>query len=112
MTSGALTRFRVMAWVTGVMLLFNSVFGLSFLPWFLGHGISKWTWQVHGWVYLLYVASVLQLAYQLRWGVIRTGLVLLAAMVPFMSFVAERRVVADLRQAPTAPVPAAPATPS
>ncbi len=115
MTSGALTRFRVMAWVTGVVLAVSSLTALHYWPWYLGEGPAAVLWTAHGWLYILYVAASLQLAYQLRWKPVRAALVLLAGTVPFMSFVAERRVVADLRRAPAAaapPAPAAPATPS
>ena len=40
--------------------------------------------------------TAFHLAYQLRWKAVKTLLVLLAGTVPLMSFVAERRVRADL----------------
>ena len=68
-------------------------------------------WTAHGWLYMLYVVAAFQLAYQLRWKVLKTVLVLLAGTVPFMSFVAERGVVADLRREPAAAPPGAPRRP-
>ncbi len=107
MTSGALTRFRVMAYVTGVVLAAGCLLGLGFWPWYVGEGPAGVLWTAHGWLYVLYVVSAFQLAYQLRWRPVRTVLVLLAGTVPLMSFVAERRVVHDLRPAPgSAPAPA------
>ena len=44
----------------------------------------------------VYVVAAFHLAYQLRWKAIKTVLVLLAGTIPLMSFVAERRVRADL----------------
>lgn len=111
MTSGALTRYRVMAYVTGVVLVLGCTLGLSFWPWYVGEGPAGILWTAHGWLYVLYVIAAFQLAYQLRWKPVKTVLVLLAGTVPFMSFVAERRVVADLRREP-APAPAAPVPPA
>ena len=112
MTSGALTRYRVMAYVTGVVLALGAFAGLSFWPWYVGEGPAGVLWTAHGWLYVLYVVAAFHLAYQLRWKPVKTALVLLAGTVPFMSFVAERRVVADLRRDERDRSPAAPAPPA
>lgn len=98
MTSGALTRYRVMAYVTGVVLALGALTGLSFWPWYVGEGAADVLWTAHGWLYVLYVVAAFHLAYRLRWKPVRTLLVLLAGTVPLMSFVAERRVTADLHR--------------
>jgi integral membrane protein len=84
----ALTRYRVMAWVTGVLLLVL-VFVAMPLKYIVG--------VAHGWLYMVYLVAAFWLAYQRRWSHKKTILVLLAGTVPFMSFVAERRVVRDER---------------
>lgn len=96
--SGAYKRFQMAAWVTGVLLAFMTVVGL---PWkyVLGHEESTWYalgWQLHGFMYMLYLLTVLDLAIRARWAPVRTVLVALAGTVPFMSFVAERRVTHHL----------------
>ena len=97
-------RYRVMAYVTGVVLALSVLVALSFLPWYIGEGPAGLLWTAHGWFYILYVAAAFQLAYQLRWGPLRTVLVLLAGTVPFMSFVAERAVTRTIRaSAPARP---------
>jgi integral membrane protein len=113
-SSGVLTRYRVMAYVTGVVLATSCLVGLSFWPWYVGESAAGVLWTAHGWLYVLYVVAAFHLAYRLRWKPVRTVLVLLAGTVPFMSFVAERRVTADLRrqEQPTGPAPAAPAPPA
>jgi integral membrane protein len=105
-TRGALLRFRVMAWVTGVMLL-----ALVFVAMPLKYVADEPTMVRivgvgHGWLYMAYLLAVLQLAYQLRWKPLRTVLVMLAGTVPFMSFVAERRVVHDVHSGEQERVPA------
>lgn len=91
--AGALTRFRVMAFVTGVVLAFMTVVGLPFK--YVFDGQALWYtigWQAHGWLYIAYVAVSLDLVFRLRWHLGRAILILIAGTIPFMSFVAERYV--------------------
>ncbi len=93
----AVAVYRVFAYLTGILLVFN-VFVASPFKYLGGHDtIAAIGWQLHGWAYVLYFVSAAYLAYRLRWGFGRTLLVLLAGTVPFASFVAERRVVRDVR---------------
>lgn len=102
-TPGAIWRYRVMAWVTGVMLL-----ALCFSVYLqLGPAQNDKPVQIfgtaHGYLYLLYLIVATDLAWRARWSLVKTVLVLLAGTVPFMSFVAEHVVMRDLRTSP-APV--------
>ena len=98
MSNGALTRFRVMAWVTGVMLLILVFVAMPVK--YIGDDDSlvRIVGVAHGWLYIAYIITVLTLAYQGRWRPLRTLLVLLAGTVPFASFVAERKGVAIARR--------------
>ena len=98
MTNAALTRFRVMAWVTGVMLLILVFVAMPMK--YIGDDDSlvRIIGVAHGWLYIVYIITALTLAYQARWRPLRTLLVLLAGTVPFASFVAERKVVAAARR--------------
>ncbi|ACZ29741.1 hypothetical protein Xcel_0702 [Xylanimonas cellulosilytica DSM 15894] len=100
---GALARYRVMAIVTGVMLLLLTVSMIvkyGFGTW-LGFDVAwatdltKYVGIVHGWVYVIYLVTVLQLWSTMRWGWGRLVTLVLAGVVPVMSFVVERRVHAD-----------------
>ncbi|MGH8970122.1 MAG: DUF3817 domain-containing protein [Actinomycetes bacterium] len=96
MTPGALTRFRVMAWVTGVMLL---VLVLVAVPLrYLGgeESMSRTVSPIHGFLYIVYVVVTIDLGSRMRWNVKRTVLMLLAGTVPFASFFAERAVVREV----------------
>lgn len=96
--NGNLTRYRVMAYVTGVLLL---VLVLVAMPMkYLGgeERLVQVVGVAHGWLYLLYLVTALMLAYQLRWSPVRTLLVVLAGTVPFASFFAERAVVRMVRE--------------
>jgi integral membrane protein len=96
-TPGSLWRYRVMAWVTGVMLL-----GLCVAIWFqLGPPQNDRPvaifGTIHGYLYLVYLIVATDLAWRARWSLVRTVLVLLAGTIPFASFVAEHYVTRDLR---------------
>ena len=87
-----LVTYRVFAYVTGVLLLVNTAFLLVFL----GSEPPEWyalSWTAHGWAYMFYLATGFAIAFTLRWGIVRTILILLAGTIPAMSFVAERWVV-------------------
>jgi integral membrane protein len=84
--------YRVLAWVTGVALLVLTaavVIRLSTGNASLSHVVAP----LHGWLYFTYFVVSFALAYQHRWPVLRSVLVMLAGTIPFASFVAERRVV-------------------
>lgn len=97
--SGAYKRFRLAAWVVGTVLAFMTVVGL---PWkyLLGNTESTWYavgWQLHGFLFMVYLITVVDLAIRARWTPGRTALVGLAGTIPFMSFVLERRITHQLR---------------
>ncbi|MDP9396920.1 MAG: DUF3817 domain-containing protein [Actinomycetota bacterium] len=94
---GALTRYRVLAFATGVLLLVLVFVAVPLEYW--GHDDTLVTivGPIHGWLYFGYLVTALMLAYQVRWSVGRTLLILLAGTVPFASFYAERVVVRDVR---------------
>ena len=62
-------------------------------------------------LYPAYVVVSFVVGYQARWSLTRTVLVILAGTVPFMSFVAERSVLRQVRSA-RQPQPAAPGQPA
>ena len=92
-----MTRFRVMAWVTGVTLILLTV-GVILKYAADEPALVEKVGMLHGFLYIVYVVTVLMLAYQARWRPLRTLLVLLAGTVPFASFVAERKVAAAARR--------------
>jgi integral membrane protein len=59
---------------------------------------TKIVGPVHGFLYIVYFLATVDLALKARWSVKGTILVLLAAMVPFLSFVAERKVTHRVQQ--------------
>jgi integral membrane protein len=102
----ALGRYRVMAWITGtVLLVFTLEIALKYGSQISGFG---WVAEVHGAVYMVYAVSVLDLWSKMRWRFGRLATMMLAGVVPVMSFVLERRihVEAGVQLAPTSGVAA------
>lgn len=105
----ALTRYRVLAYATGVFLIlltlhvaiqavqwrtediaYSQAEGLgAVLP-----GGDVWIPITHGYLYLVYVIVTADLWFRTRIPLVQTALVVIAGTVPFMSFVAERWVTA------------------
>lgn len=94
--AGALLRFRVLAYVVGVMLLALVVaMGFKYLadeP----RGVEI-IGPIHGFVYAVYLAFALDLAIKARWSIRGTVLVLVSGTIPFLSFVAEQTVTRKIR---------------
>ena len=87
----ALTRFRAMAYVVGVLLLIL-VFVAVPLRYLADQPLLvSIVGPIHGFLYMVYLVTAFDLAVRARWPFVRTVLVLLAGTVPVMSFVAERK---------------------
>lgn len=95
---GSLRRYRAMAWVTGVMLLVLTVEMLLKYVVGVGEDVLRWIGWVpfaHGWIYVVYLVTVLGLWSAMRWSFGRLVTMVLAGVVPVMSFVLEKRVHAE-----------------
>ncbi len=98
--SGPLTRYRVMAFVTGVVLLAGTI--ALILKYTTSWDLEPFTgylWLGHGYLYLIYVIITAILGVRLRWPLARYALVMLAGTIPTMSFVAEHFVTRATRNA-------------
>ena len=94
---GALTRYRVMAYVVGVMLLLLVAVAMPIK--YIGHedGPVAVIGTAHGFLYAISLLAAFDLALRARWTALGTVLVLLAGTIPFFSFVAERKVTRATR---------------
>lgn len=94
---GALTRYRVMALITGVMLLVLCVemFFKYVVPVDAVIDYMGWVPFAHGWIYVVYLVTVLDLWAKMRWGFGRLATMVFAGVVPVMSFVLEKKVHAE-----------------
>ena len=96
--SYSLRRYRVMALITGVMLLVLSVELILKYVVQVDEDVLRWIEWVpyaHGWIYVVYLATVVDLWSTMRWSLGRLVTMVLAGVVPVMSFVEERRVHRD-----------------
>ena len=86
----ALTRYRVMAWVVGVLLiaLFFVAMPLEYLA--DVEGATAVVGTLHGWLYFIFFVLACDLALRARWPLRFTVPVLVAGTVPVLSFYAER----------------------
>ncbi|GAA1808307.1 DUF3817 domain-containing protein [Nesterenkonia flava] len=122
--SGSLTLYKVFAFVTGIMLLIlvakmimDYGFGyelyaggttlegaentLGFYPKDSvadGTGISYWIAVIHGWIYVLYVIFGFRLWYLMSWPLGRLIVIVLGGVVPFLSFIVERKIAGEVRK--------------
>ncbi|MBW4720004.1 DUF3817 domain-containing protein [Saccharothrix obliqua] len=94
--SGALGRFRFMAYVVGVGLLGLVV---AMFVKYIGDNSAMMAvvGPVHGFLYAIYLVFTVDLALKARWSLKGTVLVLLAGTIPFVSFYAERKVVDSVK---------------
>ncbi|OKL53128.1 hypothetical protein BSZ39_11125 [Bowdeniella nasicola] len=108
----AFSRYRIMAFITGTLLLLLTleivlkyVLQLNGLEdpnstWSARPVIGNWIAIVHGWVYVIYLITVFGLWSQMRWGFGRMIALIVAGVIPVMSFIleptAKKWVEADL----------------
>ncbi|TXH44236.1 MAG: DUF3817 domain-containing protein [Actinobacteria bacterium] len=93
---GAFKRFRVMAYVVGVMLLIL-VLGMILKYAFDQPTLVQVAGPIHGFLYVIYLITVVDLALKAKFSVVKTLLVMLAGTIPFVSFVAEHQVAKGMR---------------
>lgn len=94
---GALTRFRVLAYIVGVGLLaLCASMVLEYV--FDQPQYTRIVGPVHGFLYAVYLVVTIDLALKARWSVKGTVLVLIAGTIPFLSFIAERKVTHRVRR--------------
>jgi integral membrane protein len=96
--SGALMRYRVMAYIVGVGLVLVVFVGIP-----LQYAAHKTLFvhvvgTLHGYLYLLYLASAADLGRRARWSLGRILAVVAAGFVPFLAFVVEHRVLRQMRE--------------
>ncbi|MFC7532623.1 DUF3817 domain-containing protein [Actinoplanes sp. GCM10030250] len=89
---GALTRYRIIAWIVGVVLILLVVIGMPLK--YLGDNptVVELVGPFHGFLYMVYLVLTFDLARRAKWPFGRMVLVMLAGTIPFFSFWAERRV--------------------
>jgi integral membrane protein len=104
-----LTRYRVMAYVTGVLLV---LLCLSMIAKYLLKidGAGSFTEVVaiaHGWLYVVYLLVAFDLGSKAKWPVGKQLWVLLAGTIPTAAFFVERKISHELESKIVEPTPVA-----
>ncbi|MET0422523.1 MAG: DUF3817 domain-containing protein [Actinoplanes sp.] len=99
---GALTRYRIIAWIVGVCLLALVVVGMPLK--YLGDNdvVVAAVGPAHGFLFMLYLVATFDLSRRANWELPRMLLVMASGTIPFLSFWAERKVSRDWIPATTA----------
>ncbi|WGT47252.1 DUF3817 domain-containing protein [Tessaracoccus lacteus] len=93
----ALVRYRVMAYVVGVLLVVLMLVGLP-LKYIWGDGrVVTWTGVPHGWLYMVLLITAYDLGRRVKWSLKWFVMIMLAGTVPFLSFVAEHFATKNVR---------------
>lgn len=100
----ALSRYRFMAVITGSFLLLVFV---DMIVKYGGEWIFDWRNEafltfssavaiIHGWIYVIYLVTCLDLWTRMKWSLGRGFYMALGGVVPLLSFYAERRIAAEV----------------
>lgn len=100
----ALLRYRVMAYVVGILLVVLMCIGMplkylsdnQYLE-AIGTRINTVLGIGHGWLYMLLIITAVDLGRRVAWTWKRLVVIALAGTVPFLSFVAEHFATKDVR---------------
>ncbi|MFI9342168.1 DUF3817 domain-containing protein [Streptomyces sp. NPDC052773] len=98
MKKSVLTRYRVMAYVTGVLLVLLT-FGMIGKYALHSDGAADFTKVVsiaHGWLYVVYLIFAFDLGSKARWPIAKQAWVLLAGTIPTAAFFVERKISREL----------------
>jgi integral membrane protein len=90
----SLTRFKIMAVIVGIGLLI--LCAEVILHYGFDNESLAWWSPIHGVLYFLYVLTVADLGFRVSWSLPKMVGVMLAGVVPFFSFVMERKVAREV----------------
>ncbi|MFE3636238.1 DUF3817 domain-containing protein [Streptomyces cellostaticus] len=98
MKKSVLTRYRVLAYVTGVLLvlLCLSMIAKYGLDMDGAADVTRVVAIAHGWLYVLYLVFAFDLGSKAKWPVGKQLWVLLAGTIPTAAFFVERRISREL----------------
>lgn len=86
----ALTRYRVLAYTSAVLLIVLVFVGVPLQVWGHDPWVARIVGTAHGYLYIVYLGVAFDFTRRLRVRLLRMVLVLLAGTIPFCAIVAER----------------------
>jgi integral membrane protein len=94
--STSLGRLRLVGFFEGASFLLLTGVAMP-LKYFAGHpGAVRVMGMTHGVLFLAFVATIVQAHGEYEWSVKRSTLLIVAALLPFGPFVADRKLLRDL----------------
>ncbi|MFF8384635.1 DUF3817 domain-containing protein [Streptomyces kanasensis] len=97
MKSSVLTRYRVMAYVTAVMLLVLCTCMVAKYGFGVGEDVTFVVSQTHGVLYIIYLVFAFDLGSKARWPFGKLLWILLSGTIPTAAFFVERKVAREVR---------------
>ncbi len=96
MKKSVLTRYRVMAYATAIMLLL--LCGCMIMKYGFGTGenVTLAVAQLHGFLYIIYLVFAFELGQKARWSFGKLLWVLVAGTIPTAAFFVERKVTREV----------------
>ncbi|MEU2154159.1 DUF3817 domain-containing protein [Streptomyces sp. NPDC019396] len=96
MKKSVLTRYRVMAYVTAVMLLVLCTCMVFKYGFDMGEDVTFAVSQIHGILYIIYLIFAFDLGSKAKWPFGKLLWVLLSGTIPTAAFFVERNVVREV----------------
>lgn len=93
----ALLRYRIMAWVVGIMLVILMCVGMPLKYIWGTDTVVIWTGIPHGWLYMVLLITAYDLGRRVHWPIKWFIMIMLAGTIPFLSFVAEHFATRNVR---------------
>jgi integral membrane protein len=96
----SLRRYRAMAWIVGVTLAVLCFVALPLQYAFNRPALGNAGWPIHGVLYIVYLATVVDLARRIRPNRWRLAAMVGAGFVPLLAFYVEHRVTQSILTEP------------
>jgi len=96
--SGALLRYRIMAYAVGVGLIILVFVGIPLQYAANTPGVVRVVGPIHGALYIVYLLAAADLARRARFGLLQLAAMVAAGFVPLVAFLVERQVVHRLQR--------------
>ncbi|WP_030545698.1 DUF3817 domain-containing protein [Streptomyces albus] len=96
MKKSVLTRYRVMAYVTAVMLLVLSTCMVFKYGFGRGEDLTFVVSQTHGLLYIIYLIFAFDLGSKAKWSFGKLLWVLLSGTIPLAAFFVERKITREV----------------
>lgn len=96
MKRSVLTRYRVMAYVTAVMLLVLCACMVAKYGFDTGKDLTLVVSQIHGVLYIIYLVFAFDLGSKAKWKFGKLLWVLISGTIPTAAFFVERKVVREV----------------